>query len=192
MKINKKWFTLIEIVISLTIFSIMMISMITIYILNSETSAKSDINRALHENIKSVFVEISEDVIKNWITWVSNSTIDGCNFDLTYNYKKWTKLCSSWLNNYYLAKKDTWWNYVRVENVDCSNLTDQCFIVKNGSPLTNSLVSIKNLSFYASSFNINKVTMLIELQPTVNVWIKSNRIEENNMIFQTTISERLF
>jgi len=39
--------------------------MISIYILASETSLKSDINRAMHENIKSVITDISENVIKN-------------------------------------------------------------------------------------------------------------------------------
>jgi len=42
--------------------------MISIYILSSETSLKSDINRAMHENVKSVISEISEDLMKNSIT----------------------------------------------------------------------------------------------------------------------------
>gem|GEM_PF-6556230 len=44
-----------------------MISMISIYILSSDTSLKSDINRAMHENIKSVITDISEDIMKNSI-----------------------------------------------------------------------------------------------------------------------------
>jgi hypothetical protein len=39
--------------------------MISIYIVSSDISLKSDINRAMHENIKSVVTEISEDIIKN-------------------------------------------------------------------------------------------------------------------------------
>jgi prepilin-type N-terminal cleavage/methylation domain-containing protein len=56
--IDFKAFTLIEVIVSITIFSIIMISIIAIYILSSDTSAKSDINRAMHENLKSVITEI--------------------------------------------------------------------------------------------------------------------------------------
>ncbi|MDR1945429.1 MAG: hypothetical protein LBQ59_05215 [Candidatus Peribacteria bacterium] len=47
-----------EVIVSITIFSIIMISIIAIYILSSDTSAKSDINRAMHENLKSIITEI--------------------------------------------------------------------------------------------------------------------------------------
>ncbi|NCO31344.1 hypothetical protein GW891_00475 [bacterium] len=67
MKKNINAFTLVEVVVSITIFSIMMISIISIYILSSDTSLKSDINRAMHENMKSVTTEISEDIMKNGI-----------------------------------------------------------------------------------------------------------------------------
>ncbi len=189
-KINK-WFTLIEVIVSVTIFSIMMVSMISIYILSSETSLKSDINRAMHENIKSVTTEMSEDIIKNWLIWTSNSTIDNCDFDITGNYKKWTKLCMKSLNDYYLAKNISW-TYARVNNADCQWLADQCYIVKNWVPLTNSLVSIKNLNFYVSTSRVNKATIIMTLQPTIKAWVKPNAIKENKIIFQTSISERLF
>ena len=192
MKKNNKWFTLIEVIVSVTIFSIMMISMISIYILSSDISLKSDINRAMHENIKSVITEVSEDIIKNWLEWTSNSTIDNCDFNLTNNYKEGTQLCTKSLNKYYLATKNIDWTYIRAENLDCWELKDQCYIVKNWVPLTNSLVSIKNLKFYVSNANVNKVTLVINLQPTVMAWVKANMIKENNIIFQTTISERLF
>jgi prepilin-type N-terminal cleavage/methylation domain-containing protein len=55
---NSNAFTLVEVIVSITIFSIIMISIIAIYILSSDTSAKSDVNRAMHENLKSVITEI--------------------------------------------------------------------------------------------------------------------------------------
>ncbi|MDR2640398.1 MAG: type II secretion system GspH family protein [Candidatus Peribacteria bacterium] len=57
-KIKQKGFTLVEIIVSITIFSIVLVSMVSIYILSSDTSAKSDINRAMHENLKSLITEI--------------------------------------------------------------------------------------------------------------------------------------
>jgi type II secretory pathway pseudopilin PulG len=189
-------FTFIEVIVSITIFSIIMISIIAIYILSSDTSAKSDINRAMHENLKSVITEIWEDIIKNWISGVSLlPVLDDCNLKSTDNYKKGTKLCLNSWNEYYLATKENW-VYFRVEENSCSGIQDQCYIVKrsweNISPLTNSLVSIKDLEFFTSSQYINKVTIKIILQPTSKAWVKPNLIAESKLIFQTTISERPF
>lgn len=193
-KINS-WFTLIEVIIWVTIFSIIMISILSLYMLSSDTSLKSDINRAMHENIKSIVTEISEDILSNSISWVSSSSIDGCNFSAwLWNYKKWNKLCtfsSLWVNEYYLAKK-VWSSYVRVDNSACEDFVEQCFIVKNWQPLSNSLVSIKSLNFYATNVFSKKVTISITIQPTIKAWVKPNLIENNILVFQTTISERPF
>lgn len=191
MKKNKTWFTLVEVVVSVTIFSIIMISMISIYILSSDTSLKSDINRAMHENIKSVITDISEDIMKNSILWVSYDVMDLCGFSISGNYKVGDKLCISSLNDYYLAKKSLW-TYIRVDKFSCENLEDQCYIVKNWNPLTNSLVSVKDLQFYVSSENVNKATIKIILQPTIKAGVKPDLIKNNKIIFQTTISERPF
>ncbi len=191
MKKNKTWFTLVEVVVSVTIFSIIIISMISIYVLSSDTSLKSDINRAMHENIKSVITDISEDIMKNNILWVSYDVMDSCWFSISGNYKVWDKLCISSLNDYYLAKKSLW-TYIRVDKFSCENLDDQCYIVKNWNPLTNSLVSVKDLQFYVSSENINKATIKIIMQPTIKAWVKPDLIKNNKIIFQTTISERPF
>ena len=191
MKKNKTWFTLVEVVVSVTIFSIIMISMISIYILSSDTSLKSDINRAMHENIKSVITDISEDIMKNSILWVSYDVMDSCGFSISGNYKVGDKLCISSLNDYYLAKKSLW-TYIRVDKFFCENLEDQCYIVKNWNPLTNSLVSVKDIQFYVSSENVNKATIKIILQPTIKAGVKPDLIKNNKIIFQTTISERPF
>ncbi len=191
MKKNINAFTLVEVVVSITIFSIMMISIISIYILSSDTSLKSDINRAMHENMKSVTTEISEDIMKNGIIWVSENTLDTCSFNVSTSYKQGSKLCTKWLNEYYLAKKIWTW-FIRTDNITCENIAEQCYIVKNWKPLTNSLVTVKNIDFYVTSLYVNKVTVKIILQPTIKAWVKPNLIENNKLIFQTTISERPF
>lgn len=193
MKNNNKWFTLIEVIVSVAIFSIMMVSMISIYILSTGTSLKTDINRSMHENIKSVITEISEDIVKNGIQWVSESITDtSCGLSTGDEYKQGNKLCSDSWKYYYLAKKNTSWDYVRTDSSECDEIKDQCYVAENGNPLTNSLVSIKDLKFYASSQWVNKVTILISLQPTVKAWVKADLIKNNILNFQTTISERLF
>ncbi|MDD3144868.1 MAG: prepilin-type N-terminal cleavage/methylation domain-containing protein [Candidatus Gracilibacteria bacterium] len=191
MKKNINAFTLIEVVVSVTIFSIIMISIISIYILSSDTSLKSDINRAMHENMKSVITEISEDVMKNGIIGVSENTLDTCSFNVSTSYKQGSKLCTKGLNEYYLAKK-IGTGFIRTDNITCENIAEQCYVVKNGKPLTNSLVAVKNIDFYVSSLYVNKVTIKIILQPTIKAGVKPNLIENNKLIFQTTISERPF
>lgn len=196
MKKNKIWFTLIEIVVSVAIFSIIMISMISIYILSSETSLKSDINRAMHENTKSVISEISEDIIKNSILWISQNVLDSCGFSTSSNYKSWNKLCI-WTNDYYVAKEDLW-VYTRIDDLTyCQQLDSQCYIVKKSSwldpsPLTNSLVTIKDIEFKVSNIYVPKVTLNIVFQPTIKSGVKAHLIEQNRLILQTTISSRPF
>ena len=198
------WFTLIEVLVSITIFSIMFISIIWIYVISTDINLKSDINRMMQENLKILSSKISEDIRKNWITWVSNSTTDTCDF-LVWgnNYKVWDELCTKSGSKYYLAKKDKLsWEYLRTSSSECDNLTDNCVIAmwihdpltnsNSYDPLTNSYVSVKDVTFYLSSDYVPKVTMNIVLQPSSNKWVKPDLIKESNMIFQTTVSERPF
>ena len=97
-------------------------------------------------------------------------------------------------NIYYLAKKNTiTWQYLRVTTSDCSWISDNCVIAMwPDEPLTNSFVTIKDLKFYLSSDYIPKITVNIVLQPSTNKWVKPDLIKESKLIFQSTISERLF
>lgn len=198
--IISKAFTLVEVLVSITIFSLVITSVIWIYITSTDILVKSDINRKMQENLKNVTSHISEDIRKDWIIWISESTTDSsCDFT-TWDYKEWNKLCTKSQNNYYLAKKDELtWLYLRVNNSSCSELKDNCVIyrlydwgVGNNWPLTNSFVSVKDLKFYLSDEHVPKVTMSIVMQPSAKKWVKTNLIQESIFIFETTISERPF
>jgi len=63
--LHKQAFTLVEILIAVTIFSIIMISVLMIYITATDISKKYDINREMRNNIKSVVEDIAEEVRKN-------------------------------------------------------------------------------------------------------------------------------
>jgi len=188
-------FTLIEVLVSITIFWIISISIISIYVISTNITLKSDINRMMQENLKNVSNQIAEDIRKEAILWVSSSKIDACNFSVwSNNYKQWDKLCIIWWNNYYLAKKNSInWEYLRVSSDDCSWIKDHCVIAKwIKEPLTNSYVSVKELNFYLSKDYIPKVTMNIVLQPSIKKWVKQDLIKGSKLIFQTTVSERPF
>lgn len=195
MKKNKKIksFTLIEIVVSITILSIIMVSIMTIFINSTQISRKSEINRAMQENIKNIVETISEDIRKNWIKWISNDlSVSGCNLNInTWRYINWDKLCTN-INNYFLANENAW-SLVRVEPSQCNSFESHCIIVKNWEPLSNSQVSIKNLKFYVSNdFWITKVTILLSFQPSIKKWIKLDLIKENKIDFETSVSIRKF
>lgn len=190
-----KAFTLVEVIVSITIFSIVIISIISIYIISSDITLKSDINRMMQENVKNVVEKIAEDVRKNGIDWVSSSVTDTCSqLVWTNGYKLGDKLCTSAWNKYYLAKLEpSTGEYLRTTNSNCSNIKDRCVIaIWLTEPLTNSYVSIKNLSFSLSNDYIPKVTINIVMQPSVWKGIKPELIKESKLIFQTTISERPF
>jgi len=190
-KKNNYWFTLIEIVVSLSILSIIMVSVLFIFINATNLSAKSEINRVMQENIKNVIETLSEDIRKNWISWVAKSVPDNCNFTFATGekFKKWTKLCTN--NNVYFLAKMVWWSPVRIDDLSkCSKLKDYCFIVKNWNNLTNSSVSVKELNFYLTNDYIPKLTISMIIQPSAKKWVKSKLIEESKIVVQTTISER--
>ncbi len=193
--LKNKAFTLIEIIVSITIFMIVIISITAIFIISSDISKKAEINRNMQENIKSSVETITEDIRKNWISaisqdiWIYKSISDVSNNSYSY----WTSL--KVLNNsYYLS--EIWWN--RISNpVECEYINRHCYIYRKSTsfwswPLTNSLVSVKRLEFYVSNDGTPKVTINITMQPSVKKWIKTNLIKESKIIFQTTVSEKPF
>jgi len=197
---NKKYssylaFTLIEVIVAITIFSMMFISILWIYFISSDINMKSDINRMMYENVKNLSSKIWEDIKKDWIKMVTSDSIEDCDADFwTDKYKQWNELSINSWNIYYLAKKDLWtWKYLRVENDECGWLEDNCVIaIWPESPLTNSYVSVKELNFYMSNDSIPKVTLNLILQPSIRKWVKPDLIKESKLIFQTTYSERAF
>ena len=77
MKYYSKWaFTLVEVLVSLAIFAIIMISVITIYINSSQIAINADLNRMMQENIKNSIEQISEDIRKNGVSGVTDYPVD--------------------------------------------------------------------------------------------------------------------
>ena len=207
-KNNINAFTLIEILVSLTILSIIMVSVMFVFVNSTNLSAKTEINRVMQENIKNVVETISEDIRKNWIFWLSDITWVNCN-DIknqnntpinANNYFDWSKLCTTQIINdhryiknvYYLAKDDIGWTIRIDDSSSCRGLNDSCYIRTNNDRLTNSSVAVKDLQFYVTDDYIPKVTMTIVMQPSSKKWVKSSIIEENKIVIQTTISEKTF
>lgn len=204
-KVVKKAFTLVEIMVALTIFSIIMISVMSIYIVSSEVTYNSEINRALQENIKNIVMEISEDVMKNGINWLTDQ-IDfySCTFwvaklpniiedeNKKNDVEKWDKFCS-WKNMYFLWTKSSDWTFSYSSN-PCDDKKSECYLLRydwaNNSPLTNNLVTVRDVKFIVTNNWKKKVTILLKLQPSIKAWFKSSVVENNIFYLQTTLTER--
>jgi type II secretory pathway pseudopilin PulG len=187
------WFTLIEILISLTLLSIILVSVMLIYTNSIRISSRSEVNRMLQENVKNVIETLAEDIRKNGILWVSSDATDTCNSTLQWwtLYKEWDKLCTKNMNEYYLAH-DIGWSLIRVSDIeDCDDIKEQCIIVKDWYPLTNSMAWVTHLKFYLSQDYVPKVTVSISMKPSLkSTWAAF--IQENQIEIQTSISERPF
>lgn len=202
---NKLWFTLVEIIVALTIFSIIMISVMSVYIFSSETTYNSEITRSMHENIKNIVLDISEDVVKNGIEWVSDSISSNneCSFAKDENniniFKQWFIFCTR-ENTYTVAKKNSSGTFLPVSDpVDCDNINSECYLIKQSktnsweyNPLTNSLVTIRDLKFRVTNNWVKKVSIFAKIQPSIKAWVRPSLIEKNIFNLQTTLSERTY
>ncbi len=184
----KKAFTVIEVLVAVTILSIIMISVMQIYISSSDISLKTDINRSMQENIKNAIETIAEDIRKKPLNWVVDNDIDSCGF--SGGIHTWgIKICIG--TDVYRLWKKVADNYIIAGNDDCDETNESgCTILKNGKPLMNSWVDVKNLEFKVSNEEISKVTIIMEVQPSAKKWIRPDLIKQNRMDFQTTISQR--
>lgn len=198
-KNSKTWFTLIELLVSISILSIVMISIFTIFQLASEANNRTDISRAMQENIKNIVETIAEDVRTKSISWLNSQINWSC--DLSWwNYLTWSKLCI-WGNNYYLARfNNTTWVYNRIIDFsDCDIWKESCVLVKkdvNGdiNPLSNSWVEFRNINFSVINLENKEKKLILNfvMQPSTKKWIKMWLIKDNKIIFQTTFSQRLY
>jgi len=182
---SKKWFTLVEIMVAITIFMVVMISVLQIFGISVNLTNKVDINRQIQENVKNLIETITEDIKNYWIKWVWNIPWD-------YSLTKWSWL-KIWSNKYYLSNDSE--NLIRLINIlDCSQLKNNCFLVKDDwidkSKLTNSWVAFEDLEFNIFWDKIKKIAINFKMRPSTKKWINSNLIKNSSFIFQTTISER--
>lgn len=180
------WFTLVEIIVAVTIMSIIMVSVMFIFVNSTQLSMKVDINRVLQENSKNIIETISEDLRKNDLKvcwgWITNWCIWSEPISI------WSELWI-WDNWYYLAKNDTIAGFIKVDDINYCN-TNQCYLLKNNEMLSNSFVTVQNLKFSIFKEHIPKVQINLLLKPMWWKWVNSNLIKNTELNLQTTLSEQ--
>lgn len=189
-------FTLIELVVSITILSLIMVSVLTLFLFSSQMSTIVEVNRVMQENIKNVMEDIAEGVRKNAIAGYGD--VDGlsCNFPSAWDMTPSESLCIG--NNIY-----TIWNmnpagvWVSVPSTSCVwEIDNPCRVLKKerGSayfPLTNGFVAFQELGFIISNPDMPKVTVQFKIQAAAKKWIASSMLEKNTISIQSTFSHRL-
>lgn len=190
-------FTLIELIVSMVIFAIIMVSVISVFIFSTQLSGKIEINRVLQENIKNVVETIAEDIRKTGLVWVSDTLLGTCLLE-EWTFSIGTKLCTG-SSQYYFAKQDTsgWWIRIEQPDLGCSELIDSCRIVRKDTfswdvaPLSNNFVTFRDFSFSLFGWEVPYVSLNFLIQPAVGNGVRPDLIEQSKLIFQTSISERM-
>lgn len=197
----KNAFTLIELTVSITILSIIMISIFTIFQLTTQLNNKTEISRALQENSKNVVELIAEDIRLQWVTGVNSDPFNPwCTLSSTQMFSSGSKLCV-WGNSYYLAKFDSVLSAYKIISSfsDCDG-KELCRLVKRTSdgtvtPISNSWVDFRSLRFYVSGGNNleqKKISVSYEMLPSSKKWISHSLIENNRLQVQTTVTQNIY
>lgn len=203
MRINKSWFTLIELIVSITILSIIMISIFAIFKISSDVTNRTEVSRAMQENIKNIVELIAEDVRTKEILWLNSSFNPNCEIETDYK-NIWNKVCfenNLWeKSDYYIAYyNEISWDFNRVYDFnDCEIWKKSCSLVKNiwweVEAVSNSWVEFRDFKVtLLNNWKENrKILLNFTIQPSTKKWINSNLIENNKIVFQTTLSQRLY
>lgn len=197
--IQKTAFTLVEVLITITILALIFTSVMSVFIYYSTLWAKVEANRLLQSNIKNIIEHISKDIQSNGIN-ISKYTI-------SWMYGSDIGKLYVWDNEYYLVQDasfdDSWlWSAIPFNQyedacypVETNTEAKKCVLMKNQNGekiiLSNSWVSFKNLYFHVSEDYIPKVTINFDVWIAPWKWLQEGLIKESNIQIQTTISEKL-
>lgn len=183
---NNKAFTLIELIIAITMLSIIMLSIFTIYFNIINANKKLELTRILQENSRNITENIAKDIREKGIDYVYHRNYDPIDY--------------SWWNAI-LAIKNSWGVYCLInkntpnscDNSSCtwSNLKN-CYFGKRGwNAISDERVMINKLRFFISwngdditnEWNEWKVTVIFEL---------SDLSKSTKFSVETTISEKVY
>ena len=191
------WFTLIEVIVSITIFSIMMVSVMSIFLFASQMSTRVEINRVMQENLKRVIEDIAENMRIEWLTGVRDFEGSCKKPDTSNTIVSAIWLCT-WSKKYTLGYKEENGGFSVVSNIaeQCWGLEDICYILKKSEswdyfPLSNSFIHFENIEFTISNIDTSKLTIQITARPAIRKGLSSEIVKNNYIYIQTTLSQRL-
>lgn len=197
-------FTLIELIVAISIFAIIMVSVMSIFLLASQTGRKVEISRVLQYNTKNIIENIAQDMRYWALHDVSENLLRDCSiwwFQAESDPSKaGNKLCLAWGIEYFLAQKNISGVWYRIGDMTTckdpkSTVNNPCRIVKklDGSiaPISNNRVNIQELRFSIHNKEVPRLTLQIRMHPSYGNGIRSEDVQNTQIFIQTSLSERI-
>lgn len=189
-----KGFTLVELMVSVTILSVIMLSVFVVYSQIIKTNKKLELSRILQENAKNITETLASEIRNKWVDYryygTSTQTIN-------YSWSGNTILAING-NNPYCLKKE--WNFC---DNSCNNNAAGCYLGKLNEDvvINDDRVNINNLRFFIDGkpkdelTNIDrsgKITILFDLSIADMKWISGELAKDTKIKIQTTINEKMY
>ncbi|MDD2565294.1 MAG: type II secretion system protein [Candidatus Gracilibacteria bacterium] len=200
-RFKKTGFTLIEMIVALTILSIIMLSIFVVYSNFINLNKKLELSRILQENSRNIIESIAYEIREKGIDYSAYSlpgfeTID---YNGIGNKQLYIKNTGASPIIYCMMKKGV----TGVCESSCVTSPELCYLGKKDSniELNDERVNIKNLNFFISGkpnssiTNIDKegkVTIIFDLGIANGKGLNSNLLKASEIHIQTTISAKLY
>lgn len=194
-KLNpNKGFTLVELMVSVTILSVIMLSVFVVYSQIIKTNKKLELSRILQENAKNITETLASEIRNKWVDYrYYNSSTE----ILDYSWSGNTILAING-NNPYCLKKE--WNFC---DNSCNNNTAGCYLGKLNEDvvINDDRVNINNLRFFidgkpkdelTNNDRSGKITILFDLSIADMKWISGELAKDTKIKIQTTINEKMY
>ncbi|EKE28568.1 MAG: hypothetical protein ACD_3C00043G0007 [uncultured bacterium (gcode 4)] len=200
-RLKQHWFTLIELIVAVTILAFVMLSVFVIYSNILQINKKLELNRILQENTRTMIEWLASDIRTKWLAYwyYNNVTTQPLDYSGNWNTILAIKDRDDLANpNVYCMQKQK----INCDN-SCYTNPKWCYLWKLNSDikLSDDRVEVNNLRFYISwkpSQDITnedkewKVTVVFDLSLAPGKWISRALAKENELHIQTTISEKVY
>lgn len=196
-------FTLIELVVSVTILSIIMLSVFVVYSDLIQVNKRLEALRMVGENTRTVTEMIASDVREKWIDF---AYYDWSSTEKTLAYDGGGNLILAiqWGVRYY-PMRDSSAGPVGCNEADFVNIATHCYIGREQwgvrTPLTSNSVRIDSVRFFISgtgkdvATNLSdegKATIILSLGIEKRAGVSDAIVQNTHMRVQTTVSEKIY
>ncbi len=207
-------FTLIELMIAMTIFVMMSVMIMSVYINTTNTSRKLNATRHLTETARQITERFAQDVRERgiadgWTIWFDSNYPQWKSYGYIWSWSEFLSILGKWI--YVYGKKTDIWMVPCIDSVAEQAKTDNKIhcglyfvspwdnwvnwynLVDSFIPEeTRKRVKIQDLKFYISGweFTTKKVTLVMTLILMPRVGVPASMVENTKLQIQTTISER--
>lgn len=210
---HKSAFTLVELLVAITIMGMMITTTLMVYLNVWNTSLRMEMSRELSETARQITERIAQDVREEGIALSGVLDIKGKSFDFNEDaYRNGAEILGigksankpKW--QYMYLRSDINWKPSKCTNDDKENINIHCglYIWKNGTYINlvdaftpwdeNKRVKITDLAFYVSGNETTskKVTLKMTLELTRKSGVPVSLVRASKLEIQSTFSDSIF